>query len=80
MFVMPVIYALLAGFFGGFYFGSDDLSELLLFLIYPLVGIIGGLIVGALSAFFYNLIAPRLGGIELEIVLKEENQQNRQNQ
>jgi len=41
-------------------------------IIMPIMGFIGGLIQGALYAFLYNLLAPRIGGIRLRF--KEETQ------
>lgn len=34
---------------------------------YTLTGLIGGFIAGAVIALLYNLLAPRIGGIELEL-------------
>lgn len=37
-------------------------------LVMPIVYAIGGLIIGALGAWFYNLVAGWVGGVRLEIV------------
>ena len=34
---------------------------------YVLAGLVGGFIIGALIAYLYNLIAPKVGGIQLEL-------------
>lgn len=40
---------------------------LLLVVIFPFLYALIGLITGAVVAFFYNLLAPRIGGIEVEL-------------
>ncbi|MGB3545317.1 hypothetical protein [Rubrivirga sp.] len=39
---------------------------LILIFLYPLFGVIGGFVAGWLYAFVYNLVADRVGGVELE--------------
>lgn len=34
---------------------------------YTIAGIIGGFIIGALIAYLYNLIAPKVGGVQIEL-------------
>ena len=38
-----------------------------LLIIYPIIGIVGGFIGGAVFAFIYNLAAGRFGGIKIEL-------------
>jgi hypothetical protein len=37
-------------------------------IIFPVTGAISGFIVGAIVAFLYNLVAGRIGGIEMDLV------------
>lgn len=36
-------------------------------ITYTLAGLIGGFVIGALIAYLYNLLAPRIGGIQIEL-------------
>ncbi|WP_412068403.1 hypothetical protein [Rubrivirga sp. IMCC43871] len=36
-------------------------------IAYPVAGVIGGFIAGFLTAFVYNLVADRIGGVEIEL-------------
>ena len=37
-------------------------------VMFPIMGAISGFIGGAISAFLYNLVATRIGGIEMDLV------------
>lgn len=39
---------------------------LMVALLYPILGVVMGFIMGWLYAFIYNLVADRVGGVELE--------------
>ena len=48
--------------FGGFGVGAG----LAIMILYPVFGVVGGFIVGWLYGFVYNLVADRIGGVEIE--------------
>ena len=66
--------------FGGLFFSplgrgfSFNLPFFLLF-IFPVIFTIVGFIKGLIFGFIYNLIVPRIGGIEMDIILKEEKKE-----
>ncbi len=75
--VYAVIYAVIGLLFGlpmacfGAMMGSmvgngDGGIGLASIIVFPLVAAIGGFIGGLLTAFVYNLVADRVGGVELE--------------
>ena len=53
------------------FFGFPFLALFIFPITFTIVGFVKGLILG----FIYNLITPRVGGIEMEIVLKEEKKE-----
>jgi len=53
--------------FGSAYYGSNLLS-LIWFLVLPLIGILGGGILGLVFGLFYNWLAPIIGGVKMELV------------
>ncbi len=49
---------------GGTGFGSS--LGLFMIILYPLLGLVAGFIGGFIMAWVYNLVAGRIGGVELE--------------
>jgi len=74
--LIPVLVGLFT-FLGGLFFSSSNqdfsfnLPFFLLFIL-PVIFAIAGFIKGLIFGFIYNLIAPHIGGVEMEIVLKKE--------
>lgn len=50
--------------YGGDAFGAG--FGLALIIVYPILGVIFGFIGGLLTAWIYNLVADRIGGVQLE--------------
>ena len=77
--LIPVLFGLFI-FLGGLFFSSSgqgfafNLPFLLLF-IFPVIFAIAGFIKGLIFGFIYNLIVPRIGGVEMDIILKEEKEE-----
>ena len=76
---IPVLFGLFV-FLGGLFFSSlsrgfsFNLPFFLLF-IFPVIFTIAGFIKGLIFGFIYNLIVPHIGGIEMDIILKEEKKE-----
>ena len=46
---------------------NSGMGGLYFIVMMPIMMFIAGLLIGALAAFIYNLLAPRIGGIKLEL-------------
>ena len=58
---------------GGFFFGRPPIYMMLLpLIILPVIYAVIGFIMWAIIGFVYNLIAPKIGGIEIELERKNE--------
>jgi hypothetical protein len=57
----------------GYYYNSfaSDFAQPLMFIG---IAVLIGFVFGAILAAIYNLLAPSIGGVEMEIVIKEEKQ------
>ncbi|AXV37793.1 MAG: hypothetical protein KO217_04895 [Methanobacteriaceae archaeon] len=58
--MIPADTANVAGFSGAF-------SAVFFIIVWPIMAFIGGFIMYAIVALVYNLLAPRIGGIKLEL-------------
>ncbi len=66
-FIRGIFYGLMAAAMSGrFAPGFGAFGGFLLFIIMPVFGVIIGFIMGAVYAFFYNVFAGWVGGINLE--------------
>lgn len=77
--LIPVLFGLFI-FLGGLFFSSLSRGfsfgfPLLLLFIFPVIFTTAGFIKGFIFGFIYNLIVPHIGGIEMDIVLKEEKKE-----
>lgn len=70
--IIPVI--MMVGVLSGFSGGYDDSSQYLVWLIVPLVVGIISFVWTALVVWVYNMVADRIGGIEIE--LEHQQQEN----
>lgn len=69
--VLFIVLFMVQFFFSGYYSGPsfNEFSQLMMVIVFSVVG---GFFGGGLWALIYNLIAEHIGGIEMEIILKED--------
>lgn len=70
-FVIGLLFALF-GVVGGESIGRLGSFGLASIILFPLLYGVTGLVAGALFAFFYNIIAGWVGGLEIEVVTKHK--------
>lgn len=71
--IIGIIFTIVGTIMGGDIFGRPAISAIfdaglgfLLIIIVPILYAVAGFILGAIGAFLYNIIAERIGGVEMD--------------
>ncbi len=70
------IFLFIAEFFSRGYYSGPSLIPFGQLILIIFCSVVGGFLWGATAAFIYNLLAGHTGGIEMEIILKEDRRQH----
>ncbi len=71
-FIIGIVFSLLTFRFGGYY---GSIFSLIWIFVIPLFGLLGGALWGLIVGFLYNLLAPLVGGVKIDLVFHPEEKQ-----